>query len=73
MNKQAVIENVIKTIKKLPKDKLNEVADFASFLLKKEESPNTKSLSEELSQLNKGQLNHLEEEFKDYKRLYPNE
>lgn len=48
MNKQAVVENVIKTIKKLPDDKLNEVAGLASFLLKKEESSDTQVLSDEL-------------------------
>ena len=37
MTRSAVIENTISTLSKLPVDKVEEVADFADFVLKKHE------------------------------------
>ena len=67
-----------KETKGLPPHALNEVFDFIQFIkekkLKQNGDDNFKSnLELELSLLDKKELTHLEEEFKDYKELYPRE
>jgi hypothetical protein len=37
MTKQVLIENTIKTLNKLPEEKINEIFEFAEFILKKYE------------------------------------
>jgi hypothetical protein len=37
MDKQGLINRTIGTLEKLPEDKVNEIADFADFMLKKYE------------------------------------
>lgn len=37
MTKQGLISRTIKTLEKLPEDKIHEIADFADFVLKKYE------------------------------------
>jgi hypothetical protein len=69
---------ILKETKGLPAYALNEVLDFIQFIkekkLKKDGDDIFKSnLDFELSQLDKNELSHLEEEFKDYKELYPRE
>lgn len=54
----------------LPEEILREILDFIQFLRIKKQTDNT-DLSAELSQLNLSEQSHLEEEFKDYKTVYP--
>lgn len=37
MKKELIIEHTLQVLKKLPEDKINEVSNFASFILKKHE------------------------------------
>lgn len=64
---------ILKETKGLPPNAINEVLDFIQFIKKKREYIFKDSLSLELSLLDKRELSHLEEEFKDYKELYPRE
>jgi len=69
---------ILKETKGLPPNAINEVLDFIQFIKKKKVKKKREdifkdSLSLELSLLDKRELSHLEEEFKDYKELYPRE
>ena len=37
MSRRQLVEQVVQTINQLPEDKINEVVDFASYMLKKHE------------------------------------
>ena len=62
---------ILEETKHLSDDLLKEVLDFVLFL----KSKSQKSLTETqvLSSLQQSELTHLENEFKNYKLLYPNE
>jgi hypothetical protein len=69
---------ILKETKGLPPHALNEVLDFIQFIKEKKLKQNgddifKSNLELELSLLDKKELTHLEEEFKDYKELYPRE
>jgi hypothetical protein len=69
---------ILKETKGLPPYALNEVLDFIQFIKEKKLKQNgddifKSNLEIELSLLEKKELTHLEEEFKDYKELYPRE
>ena len=69
---------ILKETKGLPPDAINEILDFIQFIKKKKvkkkrENIVKDNLNYELSILDKRELSHLEEEFKDYKELYPRE
>jgi hypothetical protein len=68
---------ILKETKKLPPFALNEVLDFILFIkekkLKKKNYSFSSDLESELSLLDHKEMVHLEEEFKDYKELYPRE
>ena len=64
-------QNLIDYTKDLPKEALQEILDFISFIRLKNKKEQINSLNSELSYLNKSQIDHLEEEFTDYKTLYP--
>jgi hypothetical protein len=68
-------EIILQETKGLPTFALSEILDFIKFI--KEKRINTiksdDSLTKELSSLDKSELYHLEEEFKDYKKEYPYE
>ncbi len=55
----------------LPVEALQEILDFISFIRSKNQKVKADTLNNELSYLNKLQNEHLEEEFADYKTLYP--
>jgi len=64
-------EIILKETKHLPDDLLQEVLDFVLFLKsKKQKQPAEAQI---LSTLQQNELIHLEEEFEDYKNLYPHE
>lgn len=59
---------------KLPATALEEVLDFVRFIQKKfSRQSEQDSISKSLSLLDAHENAHLEEEFKDYKELYPRE
>ena len=62
---------LIENTKDLPKDALQEILDFIKFIRLKIQKEQINNLNAELSHLDKSQMNHLEEELKDYKQLYP--
>jgi hypothetical protein len=61
MNKQTLIENTIQTLNQLPAEKVDEVRDFAEYLLSKFDDS---IISEGLQQLSSSSsaLNYLNEE-----------
>ena len=68
---------ILKETKGLPPFALNEVLDFIQFIkekkLKRDDDTLKSNLEFELSLLDHREMVHLEEEFKDYKELYPRE
>lgn len=68
---------ILTETKGLPEEALEEVLDFIQFLkqkVNKIKSDNyEKKVSKTLTRLNKSELSHVEEEFINYKKLYPRE
>jgi hypothetical protein len=73
MDKAAIIKRIQQTVKKLPEEKMHEVADFADYLLHKASSGQAEDVNKSLSELDQASLNHLEDELRDYRKLYPHE
>lgn len=78
MSKAEIEKTIMKETKSLSVDSLIEVLDFIQFLKTKKHKRSRekffeKKLSEELTDLDKISLVHLEEEFANYKELYPRE
>lgn len=70
----AQIEQLItQKTKGLPVDILQEVLDFIEFLRFKNAGIMTDSLQLTLSDADVSELSHLDEEFADYKTIYPRE
>lgn len=70
----AQIEQLItQKTKGLPVDILQEVLDFIEFLRIKNAGIMTDSIQLTLSDADVSELSHLEEEFADYKTIYPRE
>jgi len=63
-------EIILQETKHLPDDLLKEVLDFILFLKTKSHSSTDAQI---LSSLQQNELSHLEDEFENYKLLYPNE
>ena len=59
--------------KGLPKEAIQEIIDFIQFVHQKNTKTPIDNITAELSSLDLSQKVHLEEEFKDYKQLYPSE
>jgi serine/threonine protein phosphatase PrpC len=66
-------EELLKNTKGLPKEALEEIIDFIQFVRKKKLKDANDNISTELTSLSASQTEHLEQEFKDYKKLYPRE
>jgi hypothetical protein len=62
---------ILEEAKHLPDNLLKEVLDFILFLKTKSNTSVTEIT--ELQSLQQNELTHLEEEFENYKLLYPNE
>jgi hypothetical protein len=57
----------------LPAEALKEIIDFIDFLkFKLSDKAIKDNINYDLSELDKKEISHLEEEFRDYKELYPN-
>ena len=68
MNAQQIEQKILQHTRDLPEKAQLEILDFVLFLWNK-----NKSMKADLSSLNKTELDHLEEEFKNYKELFPYE
>jgi hypothetical protein len=73
MNTTQLENELLRYTKGLSKEALREVIDFVQFLRQKRLKSSSNSLSQDLSIMSSEQTVHLEEEFKDYKKLYPSE
>jgi len=79
MTNLEIQKTIIKETQELPFDILQEVLDFIQFVKMKKIRNKIGSVSEnnewqkELEVLSKNSLAHLEEEFADYKEMYPHE
>jgi hypothetical protein len=66
MKKQGLISKTIKTLEKLPEDKVNEIATFADFVLKKyEEQTLQKGIQSMVSESKSFAFLHDEEDLYD--------
>ena len=74
MTKQLIIEQTLKVFDKLPEDKVEEISDFADFILKKyEDATLLKNMEKSLSDSNTFSFLKDEEEIytvSDVKKLY---
>jgi len=73
MNPVQIENQIIQSSKGLPADILQEILDFIQFLKFKKASLITDSIQTGLTEFNAAEINHLEEEFIDYKTIYPHE
>lgn len=73
MNTTQLENELLRYTKGLSKEALREVIDFVLFLRQKRLKSPTNNLTQDLSIMNEEQTEHLEMEFKDYKKHYPSE
>ena len=79
MTKVDIEQTIVKETQELSFEALQEILEFIQFIKLKEQGlipksfPDDKKLHEELQALNTSSLAHLEEEFANYKELYPQE
>lgn len=73
MNTTQLENELLRYTRGLSKETLREVIDFVQFLRQKRLKSSSNSLTQDLSIMSSEQTAHLEEEFKDYKKLYPSE
>ncbi|PSR06222.1 MAG: hypothetical protein BRD49_01610 [Bacteroidetes bacterium SW_10_40_5] len=66
-------KELLKNTKGLPKEALEEIIDFVQFVRQKKFKNTNDNISAELKSLSTSQTEHLDQEFKDYKKLYPRE
>jgi hypothetical protein len=71
MTAQTYRQLIAKGIRGLPAETLAEITDFIFFVRKR--ALEQQSFEEELKQLSRVQVAHLETEFKDYEQRYPRE
>mgnify|MGYP006980727852 CR=1 FL=1 len=64
-------KQLIDQTKGLHRKTLEDIIDFIQFVRLKNERRSSNDLRSELSLLDSSQNKHLEEEIKDYKKLYP--
>lgn len=78
MTKAVLEKMIVKETKDLSIETLNQILDFIQFIKAKRlknfmEESFEKGMNNELNELNKMSLIHLEEEFANYKEQYPHE
>ena len=66
-------KELLRNTKGLSQDSLREILDFARFIRLKKLKNSPDDVSTELSLMDSAETAHLEEEFTDYKKRYPNE
>ena len=73
MNTTQLENEFLRYTKELSKEALRKVIDFVQLLRQKWLNSSSNNLFQDLSIMSSEQMIHLEEEFKDYKKLYPSE
>jgi hypothetical protein len=73
MKTENLEQQLLLTTKGLAKEELQEIIDFADFIRQKKMKKAPDNLSKELSSLDEQEIQHLEDEFTDYKNLFPHE
>lgn len=71
MNAAEIETQILQNTKGLPADALQEILHFVQFIRERRLKFSLDDLSMKLSVLDKSEAKHLEEEFKNYKELYP--
>lgn len=73
MNQTSYEQVIVAGIRSLPPERQREVADFVYFLRQREENgaEYERLIEADLAALEADELEHLDEEFKDYEQLYP--
>lgn len=64
-------KELLKQVKGMPEEELQEVINFTQYIRLKKSDKLKDDLSVELSSVSKSEIEHLEEEFRDYKKKYP--
>lgn len=72
-NARQLEQELMRYLKELPEDALREILDFVQFVRQKRLKTPPDNITAELSDLSSSQTAHVEEEFKDYKTLFPSE
>ena len=78
MSKVLLEKMILEETKDLSFETLNEILDFIQFIKSKKlknlaNRSSEKNIKNKLTELNKVSLLHLEEEFDNYKEIYPHE
>jgi hypothetical protein len=60
---------IVEGIRDLPSETLAEIMDFVYFIRKRTLEPH--QIAEELKQLSRAEITHLEKEFESYEKGYP--
>jgi hypothetical protein len=71
MNVTQIETQILQNTKGLPASALQEILDFTQFIRVRKLKKSLNNLSMELTTLDKTNAKHLEEEFKNYKEIYP--
>jgi len=71
MNVAQIETRILQNTKGLPVDALQEILDFVQFMRERKLKSSLDDVSMGLSIMDKSEAIHLEEEFKNYKELYP--
>lgn len=73
MNQTSYEQLIVAGIRNLPPERQREVADFVYFLRQREENnaEYERLIEADLAALEAEELEHLNEEFKDYEQIYP--
>lgn len=64
-------KTLLQYTKGLSKEALLEILDFVQFVRQKEFKKSPDNIKSELTRLNESQTSHLEDEFEDYRKIYP--
>ncbi len=71
MEATKIEKQILKYTKDLPQEALQEILDYIKFIRTRKLKSSSDDLSRELSYLDRLETKRLEEEFKNYKELYP--
>ena len=73
MSHSTIQDIILKEANELPPSALKKVLDYIMLLKQKTKTSPKETIYADLSSFNDHELNHLEEEFKDYKVKFPHD
>lgn len=73
MTHKQLEKELVKHAKDLPEKEMKEVIDYIKSIRKKRKNITVDNITAELYALGAAQTAHVEEELKDYRKLYPRE